>query len=72
MTFSRKAAAILAGAAAVFVYLGLNARVPPLAMNLPWLWTLTAVLIASAAICGRQLQKATRFSWVEALLLPLQ
>jgi glucose uptake protein GlcU len=54
--------AILAAAAGVFVYLGLNAKIPPLAMNLTWLWTLSAVLVAWAAICGWQLWKATQFS----------
>jgi len=54
--------AILAAAAGVFVYLGLNAQVPPLAMNAAWLWTLGAVLLVSAAVCGLRLWKVTRFS----------
>ena len=54
--------AILAAAAGVFVYLGVNARVPPLLMNAAWLWTLGAVLVVSAAVCGSRLWKVTRFS----------
>jgi glucose uptake protein GlcU len=53
---------ILAAGAGVFVYLGLNARVPPLTMNLTWLFILTAVLLASAALCAWRLWRATRFS----------
>jgi glucose uptake protein GlcU len=53
---------ILAAAAGVFVYLGMNARVPPLAMNTAWLWTLGAVLVGSATVCGLRLWKVTRFS----------
>jgi glucose uptake protein GlcU len=54
--------AILAAAVAVFVYLGLNAQIPALAMNYPWLYALTAALVASAALCAWQLWQATRFS----------
>jgi glucose uptake protein GlcU len=54
--------AILAAAVGVFVYLGVNARAPELGMNLGWLWTLGAVLLATAAVCGWALGKATRFS----------
>ena len=54
--------AILAAAVAVFVYLGINAQIPALAMNFPWLFALTAALIASAALCAWKLWKATRFS----------
>ena len=54
--------AILAAAVGVFVYLGVNARVPPLAMNAIWLWMLGGVLVASAAMCGLRLWKVTRFS----------
>jgi type VI protein secretion system component VasK len=46
----------------VFVYLGLNAQAPPLAMNAAWLWTLGAVLVVSAAVCGWRLWTVTRFS----------
>jgi len=54
--------AILAAAAGVFVYLGVNAQAPPLAMNAAWLWTLGAVLVVSAAVCGWRLWTVTRFS----------
>jgi glucose uptake protein GlcU len=54
--------AILAAAAGVFVYLGLNARVPAMALSFPWIWVLTAILVASAAACAWGLWKATRFS----------
>jgi len=53
---------IVAAAVGVFVYLGWNARVPALGMNLAWLWVLGAVLVATAAVCGWGLWKATRFS----------
>ncbi|MGA2167137.1 MAG: GRP family sugar transporter [Terracidiphilus sp.] len=54
--------AILAVAAGVFVYLGWNAKVPPLTMDLAWLWVLAGVLVATAGACGWGLWKATRFS----------
>ncbi|MGA2847967.1 MAG: GRP family sugar transporter [Terracidiphilus sp.] len=54
--------AILAAAAGVFVYLGVNAQVPPLAMNAAWIWTLGAVMVGSAAVCGWRLWTVTRFS----------
>ena len=53
---------ILAAAAGVFVYLGMNAQAPPLTMNAAWLWALGAVLVVSAAVCGSRLWKVTRFS----------
>ncbi len=53
---------ILACAAAVFVALGLKARVPALNMNLAWTGALALVLIFSAAVCAWGLGKATRFS----------
>jgi hypothetical protein len=53
---------ILVAAAGVFVYLGLNARMPALSMNFAWLWLLAAVLVATAALSGWGLWKATRFS----------
>jgi hypothetical protein len=53
---------ILAAAAGVFVYLGMNAQAPPLTMNAAWLWALGAVLVVSAAVCGLRLWKVTRFS----------
>jgi len=54
--------AIVAAAVGVFVYLGLNARVPALAMDFVWVWTLALVLVASALLAGWGLWKATRFS----------
>jgi glucose uptake protein GlcU len=54
--------AILAAAVGVFAYLGWNARVPALSMNLAWFWVLALVLVASAAAAGWGLWKATRFS----------
>ena len=53
---------IVALAVGVFVYLGCNARMPALAMDLAWIWALGAVLVASAAVCGWGLYRATRFS----------
>ena len=54
--------AILAGGVGVFIWLGVNARVPELAMNFGWVALLSAVLLFSA--CGGVwlLWKATRFS----------
>jgi len=54
--------AILIAGAGVFFYLGLNARVPALAMNYAWLWVLAVILVVSAVACARGLWKATRFS----------
>jgi glucose uptake protein GlcU len=54
--------AILAAAVGVFVWLGLNARVPALAMNLAWTAALAAALVVTAAVCTWALWKATRFS----------
>ena len=53
---------IVAAAVGVFVYLGLQARVPDLGMNFAWVGALAAVLILSAALAGYGLWKATRFS----------
>jgi hypothetical protein len=54
--------AILACGLGVFVWLGLNARVPSLSMNLSWVGALTAVLIVTACGCGWVLWRTTRFS----------
>jgi glucose uptake protein GlcU len=54
--------AILACAVGVFVWLGLNARVPALGMNLAWAAVLVAALVVTAAVCVWGLWKATRFS----------
>ena len=54
--------AILAAGAGLFIYLGVNARVPALAMNFAWLAVLVVVLVVSAAMCAWALGKSTRFS----------
>jgi glucose uptake protein GlcU len=54
--------AIVAAAVGIFVYLGVNARVPALGMDFAWLGVLVAVLVAAALIGGWGLWKATRFS----------
>jgi glucose uptake protein GlcU len=54
--------AIVAAALSVFLYLGLNARVPELKMNLMWVLGLTGVMVATAGVCGWSLWKSTRFS----------
>ena len=46
----------------IFVWLGLQARVPTLPINLTWVAILSAVLIASALAAGYGLWKANRFS----------
>lgn len=52
---------IIAVAVAVFIYLGVQARVPPLTMDVRWIAVLTVVLVASAAGCGWGLWKVSRF-----------
>ena len=54
--------AIIACALGVFVWLGINARIPSLAMNLSWIGALTAVLVVTAVGCVWALWRATRFS----------
>jgi glucose uptake protein GlcU len=54
--------AIVAAALGVFIYLGVNAQVPALAMNFTWLSALVVVLVAAALLSGWGLWKATRFS----------
>ncbi|MGA2048334.1 MAG: GRP family sugar transporter [Terracidiphilus sp.] len=54
--------AIVAAAVGVFVYFGVNARVPSLGMDFSWLAVLVVVLVASALLAGWGLWKATRFS----------
>ena len=53
---------ILAAGVGVFVWLGLDARVPNLGMNLAWTAVLTAALLITAAICVWGLWKSTKFS----------
>jgi glucose uptake protein GlcU len=54
--------AILASALGVFVWLGLNAHLPTLAMNFAWVGILVAVLIITAVGGAWALWKATRFT----------
>jgi glucose uptake protein GlcU len=53
---------ILACAVGVFIWLGRNAEVPALSMNLAWVAALTAILLASAGAGGWLLWKSTKFS----------
>jgi glucose uptake protein GlcU len=54
--------AILAAGLGFFIWLGLDARVPNLGMNLAWTAVLTAALIVTAFICVWGLWKSTKFS----------
>ena len=53
---------IVALATFVFVWLGVNARVPALAMNLHWIVVLSGLLLASLLGGGWALWRGTRFS----------
>jgi glucose uptake protein GlcU len=53
---------IVAVAIGVFIYLGVNAKVPPLNLNLRWVGVLAALMVATAVSCGWGLWKASRFS----------
>lgn len=53
---------IVAGAVGVFVWLGVQARVPDLGMNFTWVAILSAALVATAVVCTWGLWKTTRFS----------
>jgi glucose uptake protein GlcU len=53
--------AILLCAVGVFVWLGVQARVPALAMNLTWTAILSVALVVTAAVCAWSLWKSTRF-----------
>jgi hypothetical protein len=53
---------ILACAVGVFVWLGVQARMPALAMNLTWTAVLSLALVVTAAVCAWKLWKATRFA----------
>ena len=50
---------ILACALGIFVWLGFHARVPSLAMNLPWVGVLTAVLVVTAVASVLTLRRST-------------
>jgi Sugar transport protein len=54
-------AAIVVAASCLFLWLGLNAVVPPLAMNLRWIAVLTLVLLGSLVGAGCALWRRTRF-----------
>jgi hypothetical protein len=54
--------AIVAAAVAVFLWLGLQARVPEIAMNRGWLLILVMILVASLLYCGLRLRRQTGFS----------
>ncbi len=53
---------ILICALGVFLWLGVQARVPQLGMNLAWTGVLTVVLVLTAVGCAWGLWKATKFS----------
>jgi hypothetical protein len=48
-------------ATGLFLWLGLNAVVPPLAMNLGWIAVLTVALLAALVGAGWALWRQTRF-----------
>jgi glucose uptake protein GlcU len=52
---------IVMAACALFVWLGINAVVPPLAMNLGWIAVLTLALLAALIGAGWALWRKTRF-----------
>ncbi len=54
--------AIVAAACGLFLWLGLNAVVPPLTMNLRWIAALTLALLAALLGAGWALWRQTRFS----------
>jgi len=54
--------AIVAAAVGVFVYLGVNAKIPTLGMNFTWLAVLVVILVGAALWSGWGLWKTTRFS----------
>ena len=54
--------AIVVAASGLFLWLGVNAVVPPLAMNLRWVAVLTLALLVALAGAGWALWRQTRFS----------
>ncbi len=54
--------AIVTAAVAVFLWLGVQARVPEIAMNHAWLFALVVLLIVSLLYCGLRLRRQTGFS----------
>ncbi len=53
---------IMGGAVAVFIWLGLKARVPILEMNFAWVGVLAVLLVLTAGVCLWVLWHRTRFS----------
>jgi hypothetical protein len=53
--------AIVVAACALFLWLGINAVVPPLAMNLGWIAALTLALLTALIGAGWALWRQTRF-----------
>jgi NhaP-type Na+/H+ or K+/H+ antiporter len=54
-------ALIVVVAVTIFLWLGLQAQIPPLAMNVFWTTVLCVVLVFAAVGCGWLLWKRTRF-----------
>jgi drug/metabolite transporter (DMT)-like permease len=54
--------AIVTAAVAIFLWLGIQARVPEIAMNHAWLLALVVLLIGSLVYCGLRLRRQTGFS----------
>ena len=54
--------AIVLAAVGIFIWLGIRAKVPPLAMNVRWIVVLSIVLLGSVLACGWGLWRRTRFS----------
>ena len=53
---------IIAAAVGVFIWLGRNAAVPPIAMNFRWLSVLATILVVTLGACCWALWKRTKFS----------
>lgn len=54
--------AIVTAAVAIFLWLGVQARVPQIAMHRGWLLALVALMVASLVYCGMRLRRETGFS----------
>ncbi len=54
--------AIVSAALGIFVWLGIHAKTPPLALNGRWMIALSIVLLCSLLACGWGLWRRTRFS----------
>jgi drug/metabolite transporter (DMT)-like permease len=53
---------IVASALGIFIWLGMNAVIPPIAINAYWLAILAIILLATLGACGWALWKMTKFS----------